>query len=137
MTQQEIEEFVIGLENVQREENMGYIFFFVGENHFIPFTTIGYADNPGDNVSNLNREGVFRVNMGVSKASFDSLFADSTPDNPIDYSALDVFMPHPHYAKQGYICILNPSAENEAQVKKFILEAHSIAMTRSLNTFLK
>lgn len=127
MTQQDVEEFVTGLENVQREEKMGYIFFFVGDNHFIPFTTIGYADNKGDTVSNLNREGVFRVNIGISKKTFDSLFPDFNPENIIDYTALDVFMPHPHYAKQFYICILNPSQKHEELVKKFIKEAHTLA----------
>jgi hypothetical protein len=135
MTQQEIEKFVLELENVEREENMGYIFFFVGDYHMIPFTTIGYADNEGDKVSNLNRKGVFRVNIGVSKETFDSLFPNYSPENNVDYTALDTFMPHPHYAAQSYICILNPSSKNEESVKKYISEAHSIA--KKLNEIRK
>lgn len=130
MTQQEIESFVTALENVERQENMGYIFFFVGNNHMVPFATIGYADNEGDQVSNLSREGVFRVNIGVSKESFQSLSPNFNPEAQIDYTALDVFMPHPHYAKQFYICILNPSEQHDEQVKHFLLEAHSLATLR-------
>ena len=60
MTQAEVEAFVAALENVQREENFGYSFFFVGDDHRLSFVTIANSDNEFDNVSNLNREGVFR-----------------------------------------------------------------------------
>ena len=62
MNQTEVEAFVTGMENVQREENYGYVFFFVGDDHRLSFVTIATSDNDWDNVSNLNREGVFRVN---------------------------------------------------------------------------
>ncbi len=127
MTQQELESFILSLENVQREENMGYIFFFVGDYHMVPFATIGYADNVGDSVSNLSREGVFRLNMGVSKETFTALLPDYNPTAEYDFTKLDVFLPHPHYAVQSYICILNPSDKHEEQVKRYLEEAHVIA----------
>jgi hypothetical protein len=129
MNQVEWEEFVENMENVQREENFGYIFFFVGEDHRLPFVTIGHSDNDFDKVSNLNREGIFRINIGVSKESFESLLADPGTEN-VDYSVLDVFMPHPHYAKQHFVCILNPSQENVDVTKRLMVEAHSIAASR-------
>jgi hypothetical protein len=129
MNQVEWEEFVENMENVQREENFGYIFFFVGEDHRLPFVTIGHSDNDFDKVSNLNREGVFRINIGVSKESFESLLADPGTEN-VDYSVLDVFMPHPHYAKQHFVCILNPAQENVEVTKRLMVEAHSIAASR-------
>ncbi|MGI0014309.1 MAG: DUF6194 family protein [Nitrososphaera sp.] len=58
MTQAEVEAFVAELENVQRVENFGYSFFFVGDDHRLPFVTIANSDNDFDNVSNLNRDGV-------------------------------------------------------------------------------
>jgi hypothetical protein len=130
MTQQQIETFIAALENVQREENMGYIFFFVGDNHFVPFVSIAQKDNEGDNVSKLDRGGIYRINIGVPKETFDSLFANISSEQTIDYTTLDLFMPHPHYAKQFYICILNPSSKNEDLVKKYILEAHGLAKRR-------
>ena len=36
MTQAEVEAFVAELENVQRAENFGYSFFFVGDDHRLP-----------------------------------------------------------------------------------------------------
>jgi hypothetical protein len=129
MNQSEVEAFVTEMENVQREENFGYIFFFVGDDHRLPFVTIGHSDNDFDDVSNLNREGVFRINIGISKATFASLLTDADSED-IDYSVLDVFLPHPHYVKQNFVCILNPSNENVEVTKKLIVEAHSIAAAR-------
>ena len=66
MNQAEVEDFVAKLDNVQREVNFGYTFFFVGDDHRLPFVTIAGSDNDYDRVSNLNREGVFRINIGIS-----------------------------------------------------------------------
>ena len=131
MNQAEVEEFVANLDNVEREEAYGYIFYFVGDDHRLPFVTIGHSDNDFDKVSDLNREGIFRINIGVSKESFESLLADSSSEN-IDYSVLDVFLPHPHYAKQHFVCILNPTQENVEVTKQLMVEAHSIAASRLL-----
>jgi hypothetical protein len=102
----------------------------VGDDHRLPFVTIAQADYEYDNVSNLNREGVFRVNIGVNKATFESLVNSSSEH--IDYSVLNVFLPHPDYAKQHFVCILNPSGENVEATKRLIVEAHSIAASRLL-----
>jgi len=129
MNQTEVEAFVAGMENVQREENFGYVFFFVGDDHRLSFVTIANSDNDFDNVSNLNREGVFRVNIGISKETFKNLIVKSN-DELIDYSVLNTFLPHPDYAQQNFVCILNPSGENIEITKKLIAEAHSIAAKR-------
>lgn len=129
MNQLQVEEFVMELDHVQKEENFGYTFFFVGDDHRLPFVTIGHADNEFDTVSKLNREGVFRINIGVSKTTYESLIPD-TDSEVIDYSVLDVFLPHPHYSKQHFVCILNPASENVAITKQLIFEAHSIAEAR-------
>lgn len=126
MTQSDVEAFVASLANVQREDNYGYAFFFVGDDHRLAFVTIGYEDNEFDTVSNLNREGVFRVNIGISKATFESLLGDTSTDD-VDYAVLNVFLPHPHYAKQHFISILNPSGENADVTKQLIVEAHALA----------
>lgn len=132
MNQSEVEDFVTKLEMVQREENFGYSFFFVGDDHRLPLVSISDSDNEYDKVSNLDREGVFRVNIGISRPTFQSMFADANSEN-IDYSVLDVFLPHPEYAKQHFVCILNPSQANEDLTKKLIVEAHSKAKSRLQN----
>lgn len=129
MTQQQWEAFVAGLDNVQREDSYGYAMYFVGDDHMVPFVSLVDSDNDYDRVSNLNREGVYRINIGVSRATFDALFADA-PSADIDYTALDVFLPHPEYAKQHFIRILNPAGENVERTKQYIREAHGIAAAR-------
>ncbi|NOK62851.1 MAG: hypothetical protein GFH27_549293n248 [Chloroflexi bacterium AL-W] len=129
MNQPEVEAFVTKLDNVQQEETFGYTFFFVGDDHRLPFVTIGCSDNEFDDVSNLNREGVFRINIGVSKKTYEALLANSDSE-AIDYAVLDVFLPHPHYSKQHFVCILNPTQKNVDITKHLIVEAHSIAEIR-------
>lgn len=125
-----IETFISGLADVQREEHFGYVFFFVGDDHRLPFVTLAQADNAYDSVSNLNREGVFRVNIGISKESYAAVI-DSTLSEPIDYTVLNTFLPHPEYAKQHFVCILNPSGENAAMTQQLIREAHTLAQARA------
>lgn len=129
MTQAEFEAFVAGLEQVQREENFGYAFFFVGDDHRLPFVTFADPDNDYDSVSNLNREGLFRANISVSKETFQKLVGEPTSE-PVDYTRLDTFLPHPHYARQHFVCILNPSGTNIETTKNLIVEAHAIAARR-------
>lgn len=129
MNQADVEAFVEQLDDVQREENYGYIFYFVGDDHRLPFVTIANSDSDYDNVSNLNREGVFRINIGVSRKTFNALIGDSTAEQ-VDYSALDVFLPHPDYAKQHFICILSPSTRSDETTKELMREAHAIAAAR-------
>jgi hypothetical protein len=117
------------LENVQQTENFGYLFYFVGDDHRLPFVTIANSDNDYDSVSNLNREGIFRINIGVSKDTFDKLIPEYDAES-VDHSLLNTILPHPDYAKQNFICILNPSGENDDRTKALIEEAHSIAAVR-------
>ena len=127
MTQTEFETYVSELDNVQREENFGYSFFFVGDDHRLPFVTFANTDNDYDNVSHLNREGVFRINIGVSRETFKNLVGNRSD---VDYTALNVFLPHPDYAKQNFICILSPGGENVEATKRLIEEAHALATVR-------
>ena len=129
MNQAQIETFTAALEDVQREENYGYAFFFVGDDHRLPFVTLANSDNEYDKVSNLDRDGVFRVNIGVTKDTFDKLIGEFDPAS-VDYTALNTFLPHPDYARQHFICILSPTGQNAERTQQLIEEAHSIAAAR-------
>lgn len=132
MNQQEIEALVTGLENVQQSEAYGYLFFFYSDDHMTPFLTIANSDNDYDSVSNLNREGVFRINLGVRPETFAEMFAESGDDDSscTDYTQLNTFLPHPDYAKQHFVCILNPAGENESRIRTLIQEAWELARRR-------
>lgn len=104
-------------------EAMGATFFSLDEKQWPNFATIVTTDEHDmGNPSNLAREGVFRLNVGVGKATFERL-VDSTAET--DYAALDTVIPHPVYAKQRWVAILNPSPDTfDAVVKPLIAEAY-------------
>lgn len=84
-------------------------FFSLDEKHWPNFATVVWTDEHDEgSPSNLAREGVYRVNVGVDRQTFERLVGDV--GDP-DYSAFDRFVPHPVYAKQRWISILNPSHE--------------------------
>jgi hypothetical protein len=74
------------------------------EKHFPNYATI-VANDEHDQASDLERPGVFRLNLGVDRETFEGFEFEAEPD----YAALDVILPHPVYAAQRYIAILNPS----------------------------
>ena len=113
---------------VTQSEHFGYKFFMYATDDRLPFATIALADNEYDSISNLNRDGIFRVNIGVSKLTFTQLFHNHNTE--WDYTALNQFMPHPDYAAQHYICVLNPEGDILSETFKFIGEAYLIAKTR-------
>ncbi|GAB2615689.1 DUF6194 family protein [Kribbella endophytica] len=78
----------------------------------MPWATLVTSD-VYDSASNLDRPGVERLNLGLPKADYLELFP-SVPDD-VDYTALDVVLPHPVYAPQYWICVVSPS---EATLKE-------------------
>ena len=103
-------------------ESMNAWFFSLdAEKHWPNFATIVTTDEH-DDASDLSRPGVFRLNIGVDKATFRRV-AGADPDP--DYTALDRLLPHPVYARQHWISILNPSPSTFTEVVVPLLaEAH-------------
>lgn len=97
--------------------------------------TVKEKDGDNDRASMLDREGVWRLNIGVRKATFRTLFGElpkrpckgGIVDMPYDFSTKDVIMPHSVYAWMGWICVLNPSEATFEQLKPLILEAYEYA----------
>lgn len=117
---------------VETATNLGYTFFFYGPDRMLPFATIATVDNEGDRVSNLDRPGVFRLNIGVSKQTFQSLFGTGKVDvSAYDFATLDTIMPHPDYAAQSYICVLNPSDATFQTLRPLLTEAYELAFRRA------
>src|SRR5215210_6307529 len=114
---------------VETATNLGYTFFFYGSDRMLPFATIATADNEGDRVSNLNRPGVFRLNIGVSKPTFQALFGTDKIDvSAYDFTVLDTIMPHPEYAAQSFICVLSPSDATFQKLQPLLAEAYELAV---------
>jgi hypothetical protein len=84
-------------------------FFSLDEKHWPNFATVVWTDEHDEGTpSKLARPGVYRVNVGVDRLTFQRLVGSLTD---VDYAAFDRFVPHPVYAKQRWIGILNPSHE--------------------------
>ncbi|RIX83568.1 DUF6194 family protein [Acidovorax cavernicola] len=104
-------------------------FFFHGADNKFPFATLVTKDNEFDSASNLNRPGVFRLNVGVGKATFRALFGEQASAD-IDHTALDRLMPHPVYAKMYWVSVINPSATTFETVKPLLTEARNLLASR-------
>ena len=102
---------------------LGATFFSLDASSWPNFATIVTTDEHDMGTpSDLARPGVFRLNLGVGKETFERLVGGV--EDP-DYAVLDRVVPHPVYAKQRWIGILNPSrATFEDVVKPLVAEAY-------------
>lgn len=102
---------------------------------WFPFATLVTGDRY-DRASNLDRPSVFRLNIGISKQTYRSLFgAHSSPSDAgddergYDFTALDHVLPHPVYGRMYWVCVLNPSATTfQVVVQPLLTEAYDLAV---------
>jgi hypothetical protein len=74
---------------------------------------------------------VFRLNIGLSRNTFRSLFGENSSMSDYDFTAMDKLMPHPVYAPQFFVCVLNPSgATFEKTVAPLLADAYAVARKR-------
>jgi hypothetical protein len=95
----------------------------------MPFITIVTADNY-DTVSNLSEPGTYRLNVGLTKATFTARFST---DGDIDYAARNTVMPHPVYAPQHWICVVNPTRDTIERLGPLMTEAYDFAVRKYTN----
>lgn len=120
----------------------GDTFFYYNPDRARPdevyFATLKSADDDYDNASNLNRPGVFRLNVGIGKESYFSLF-EARPARPgpegnfdaaHDFAALDRLMPHPVYGRQYWVCALNPGPGTFEALRPLLAEAYQLAVEK-------
>ncbi len=97
--------------------------------------TIKEKDGPNDRASNVDRAGVFRVNLGVPKSTYIDLFgapparppAGGIVDTGHDFQQLNQLMPHPVYGWMSWICVLNPSLDTLNRMQPMIMGAVELA----------
>ena len=118
-------------ENVETSVNMGYTFFFYRDDHMHAFATVASSGNEYERISNLDRPGVYRLNIGVSRETFRSLFGTKKINvSDYDFTVLDTIMPHPDYSSQSFICVLSPTEATFERIRPMLAEAYDIAMKR-------
>ena len=112
----------------------GNTFFFYDPDRKFSMVTL-VTNDAYEQVSNLDRPGIFRLNIGISKQTYHSLLG-APPSRPgasgivetgHDFTALDQLMPHPVYDQMYWVCVLNPSAATfQALVQPLLAEAYNL-----------
>lgn len=88
------------------------------------------SDYPGfDEASNLNRPGMFRVNVWVSRDPFERE-TWAVDESAVDYTVLDEVIPHPVCGAQSWLRVLSPGPATDETVKALLVEAHDRARVR-------
>ena len=102
----------------------------------MPFVTIVTKDYNGfDEESQLNRGGLFRLNIELGRERFEETFGfgpDLCDGNRarFDVTAINTFFPHPVYGKSSWACIINPDEDSLALVESHLTAAFGLAYSR-------
>lgn len=117
----------------------GDTFFFYNPDRTQPdkvyFATLKTQDDDYDRASELNRPGVFRLNIGLSGQTYRALFGEQAAREDdaaaeIDFTVLDQLLPHPVYGRAHWVCVLNPSEATFATLQPLLAEAYQRAVAR-------
>lgn len=107
------------------------------QDRWLPFATLVTADHY-DTVSGLNRPGAYRINIGVTKATYVSLLGPAPKERDengvlltgFDYTAVDTLLPHPFYASQHWVSVVNPGPATLDTVRRLLAEAYDFAVRK-------
>lgn len=131
---------ITDLDDVVTVEHAGDSFFFSGrsEDRTSPFATVVTGDH-GERVSELDRDGAYRLNIGLTKATYTALFGppprqrdgDGVLDTGFDPTVRDRLFPHPFYASQYWVCVIDPSDATFDEVRPLLAEAHEFATRKA------
>ncbi|MET9327142.1 DUF6194 family protein [Tsukamurella sp. NPDC003166] len=104
-----------------------------GEPGVMPYLTIITKDYPDDELSRLDRPGAFRLNANVGREAFAEVIGYPPAEHAAragewDYAADGAVIPHPLYAKLGWVSVVNPATGPE--VAALIERAHAHATNR-------
>jgi len=98
-----------------------------------PFATIVTKDYPGEPPAGLDRPGAFRVNVHAGADAFRAHCGHGPRDAPpdaVDHREEDVVLPHPVYARLGWLCVVNPADRSSAATRDLLATAHRLARQR-------
>ncbi|WP_348774140.1 DUF6194 family protein [Micromonospora sp. WMMD1155] len=131
-----VEQVLASKENGSPEAAWGDRFFYVGPDRRQPFATIVEHDVPGfDEASELDRPGVFRLNLDLGRAEFERVFgfppkAFEEHRGDFDFARLDTLLPHPSYARYAFGSIVMPGPQMLPEIDRLLAIAHARATER-------
>jgi hypothetical protein len=141
MTVEEMDLLIRRYDGVRLTEGYGDLFYLYDPEASLPperqqpFATIVTGDHY-EKVSRLDEPGAWRLNIGLTKATYTSLFgpvpterdADWVLDSGRDYAERDKLMPHPFYASQHWVAIVSPS--DAGPLEPLLAEAYDFAVRK-------
>ena len=135
-----VENIVTEFDGVIPKASWGETSLFYNPGQVLPngvyFCTIKEKNGDNDKASGLDREGIYRLSIGISKESYESLFG-TRPKRPSkggiidtghDFTVPNVLMPHPIYGWMSWVQILSPSEDKFNEILGLIGEAHKNAV---------
>ncbi|BFP42084.1 DUF6194 family protein [Flavobacteriaceae bacterium GF1] len=134
MTVPELEDWILNnYSDIVVTNTYGERSFFYNPSGLLPkgiyFTTIKESDGPNDKASHLDRNGTYRISIGIGKSRYQKLFG-ATPkrapkggvvDIDFDFTSVQTLMPHPVYAWMGWVAMNNPS-KNQLKTLENLLD---------------
>jgi hypothetical protein len=110
------------------------------QDRWLPFATI-VTDDSSDSASDLSRPGGYRLNLGLTTSAYTSMFGPAPTERDehgvlrtgFDYTVADVVMPHPIYAVQHWVCVVNTSAATVERLRPLIDDAYDFAVRKHAN----
>ena len=137
-----VEKIVSAYDGVSPKSTWGETSLFYNPGKMLPngvyFCTIKEKNGDNDKASDLDRDEVFRLSIGISKTTFEKLFG-LKPKRPAkgcivdtgnDFTAINELMPHPIYGWMSWVQILSPSESSFARLLPLLSEAHSNAIIK-------
>ncbi|MFV2114617.1 DUF6194 family protein [Micromonospora sp. LOL_025] len=97
----------------------------------LPFATIVTGDHY-DDASALDRPGAWRLNIGLTRSAYGALFAQRHGPG-VDHTVPDTVLPHPVYAPQHWVCVVNPGEASVETVRRLLAEAYDFAARKHAN----
>lgn len=129
-------------EGISPKKSWGETSFFYNPGQKLPngiyFCTIKEKNGANDQSSNLDRDEVYRLSIGITPKTYANLFGDK-PARPAkgqivatghDFSTLNQLMPHPVYAWMSWVQILSPDEEMFEKIFPLITEAYEKASAK-------
>ncbi|HYH29968.1 MAG TPA: DUF6194 family protein [Pseudonocardia sp.] len=110
-------------------------FFFEPGDRTMPFATLVTSEE----ISALDGDGDYRLNVGLTKATYSALFGapprerdeHGVLDTGVDPTTRDRLMPNPYYASHHWVSVVNPSAATFESVRPLLAEAYDFAVRKA------
>ncbi|TCP57158.1 hypothetical protein EV191_1011110 [Tamaricihabitans halophyticus] len=99
-----------------------------------PYATIITKNYLDDSGSGLDQPDRWRLNIHVGRTAYTELIGTEPAvpaEGTVDYAAVDTVLPHPLYARQGWIAIVNPGERTWELAVTQVGEAHEAARRRA------